>query len=277
MINKQSNLGFTLVELMVVVGIIALLVGILLPALSQSRAAAKTTMCGSNLRQIAFAVRCYTNDYNDILHMAPDRWQWTTTTAPIKLISNVSANAYWGVAYLPYLAPRTIFSVNGDAGPVILDAARRVFNCPAELVMSPANGNVDPTTPGHYGVNFCICGKYSSRWQRLSRLRHPSETIFCQDAFEQRLEGNIACNPDEAGDMLSAFGGTSNLQEWRPGGVGAENYVPGSTAPLREYYRHGKQSQVLWVDGHVSLIAKSDGRDVPADWYWGQSARPVNP
>jgi prepilin-type processing-associated H-X9-DG protein len=64
---RQSSPAFTLVELLVVLGIIVVLIGILLPSLSRSRQAANSVVCQSNLRQIGLAMLIYADQQNGFL------------------------------------------------------------------------------------------------------------------------------------------------------------------------------------------------------------------
>ncbi len=71
--------GFTLIELLVVISIIALLVGILLPALGAARKSAQRIACASNLRQLAIAGAAYATDNQDIL---PYQFAGTSSQGP---------------------------------------------------------------------------------------------------------------------------------------------------------------------------------------------------
>ena len=64
--------GFTLIELLVVIAVISLLMGILMPALSQVRQQAYRAACGSNLRQVGMAIHLYAETFDDTIPFGPE-------------------------------------------------------------------------------------------------------------------------------------------------------------------------------------------------------------
>jgi prepilin-type N-terminal cleavage/methylation domain-containing protein len=65
--SPRVRVGFTLIELLVVISIIALLVGLLLPALSRARAAARQTLCLTNLRNISAGAETYSSEWGGVV------------------------------------------------------------------------------------------------------------------------------------------------------------------------------------------------------------------
>jgi prepilin-type N-terminal cleavage/methylation domain-containing protein/prepilin-type processing-associated H-X9-DG protein len=252
--------GFTLVELLVVIGIIALLMGILLPALSKARAAANRIKCASNLRQIGLAVRGYCADNRDYFHWFPPNfglWEYPEGYP----ISANDEHAYWGVAYLPYFTDYADYK--GKNAEKVLSKARGMFRCPNMVQMDTDNGDggySDVNQPATYGLNMYLAvHPIKGTRRKLAQIPNASEMIICHDAAEHRLE----CTDD----CLSKMDDTINLRQWRLTVPGHAKYATAQS--LREYYRHNGWSNVLWLDDHVSSIYESEGADVHKRWYTG--------
>ncbi len=70
-VHSDNRAGFTLVELLVVIGILSLLIAILLPALTQAKHHARRMACAGNLRQVGVAIHLYADDFEDTIPFGP--------------------------------------------------------------------------------------------------------------------------------------------------------------------------------------------------------------
>jgi len=128
-VSKQARLeprGFTLIELLVVIAIIALLVSILMPALSKAKGLATSASCQTNLRSVGLAHAMYLNDSNGISTVRNDWWGpdgAVSEPIPVAWWLGGSVNQVrWLDAISPYLAahdlPMTIAARRDKPGAV---------------------------------------------------------------------------------------------------------------------------------------------------------------
>src|SRR5437763_13255846 len=117
----SSGRGFTLVELLVVIGIIAVLIGLLLPALNKAREQSKRTTCLANLRTLGQAMILYANDNRDRLPNANPPLTVKDPAATDQVLVGLATK---------YVRTPAVFHcpADADSAPEVIDSA--VYNVP---------------------------------------------------------------------------------------------------------------------------------------------------
>lgn len=207
---------FTLVELLVVIGILAILAGMLLPALNNAREKARTINCMSGLRQFGTAVQNYANDHDEFL--------------PNHCDDNGGSN--WDRATL--------------VCHEYYDSDFRILECQSDTTYSapPAVGEPFPYHAGHHYWSFCYNMRIAREYPdlgapstaRLPDFLQPHATIAFAEANEN--DGGIECDGDgpfenpELGPYERHNGGAhylfadSHAAYRRPGQLSLADFTP---------------------------------------------------
>lgn len=228
--------GFTLVELLVVIGVIAVLIAMLLPTLNKAREQGRTIACAANLRQIGQALVMYQNESKG----------WN-----LALIMGSESDArYW----YKYLRNRNFLKTD------------RVFLCPSEQYAAFNDSSVS------YGMNSTLLGNSfnladsqspPTKVTRVSKMKNGNNVI----AFAETI-------PDMFSSLLTnrnmaARVNPTNLMVWpldqiRSGG--APNIFPVAA-------RHKGKGNAMFIDGRVETLDGKEFKDVVGRWsplnYYG--------
>jgi prepilin-type N-terminal cleavage/methylation domain-containing protein/prepilin-type processing-associated H-X9-DG protein len=163
--------AFTLVELLVVIGIIAILVGLLLPALSKAQEAARAAECLSNLKQITNATFMFTNEHNGLMpcgatysiYKFSDYRELTYTQVTSDTDPGIEASADW-IAWSRKLDPVT-GKVNSNPDQNITYSALARYMVHPQIITSYLNGgsnNADPPLDAVFRCPSDILGARAS-------------------------------------------------------------------------------------------------------------------
>ena len=189
--SKRTRYGFTLVELLVVVSIIALLLAILLPAINKARDAARAVVCGSNLKQVSIASQMYGSDWDTYLPPSGINRFYVRGSNPSQ-----TQHAAWTDP--PFLGQylnndRPIIFDKNTTGFIPTDKAS-ALQCPSDKSETSAGGS---RRRASYGMNGNLStvyqypggGLYTWVVYKPSGIDEPSRTVIYLDAARRWFPG----------------------------------------------------------------------------------------
>ncbi len=239
----RASRAFTLIELLVVISIIALLVGILLPALGAARRSARTAVCASNVRQCTVGLLSYAQDNRGHLAAA-----WSD---PIASMSN--KRAFWQTTIWTYISNDAIDTAKLDSPYEYL--ADTVFECPS-AEDGRGGYNIGNHLANGYGMNISMVTN-----KGIGTPGSPASGLFATDQDRQRWYQREDLVVTSSATMILTDNESFFAEYWHRGAQPNQIGILGGPAMQGALGRHGSQSwNIAKLDGSVS---GTDFFDVP--------------
>ncbi len=288
----SSRRAFTLVELLVVIGVIALLISILLPSLSKARESANRLKCASNLRQVGMACVMHANDHRGFYPLAgrirseSSGFLSSATGTPANVFdiaqrkytylavdaSNPSMIAPLPVAIAPYLGVkiRTDNAINTVADLAKPNGISKYFYCPSDVLsdrnigtfyLAESNGySLQCTILTSYQLNEAFLGTNDMNYNayRLygnsAKVHHADQTVLFIDGIPR--PGTTIANYSAFYNLNTGTTLSASLYDIMAGVPAQTN----TSAALGGYstsfdpIRHHNRMNILFIDGHVENV-----------------------